>query len=390
MAAGLVFLHDHVGYAPASIFLRQSLHFMLVLLAVASALASAAAWALARTLALDLLGPVEEVRRAAESVAGGNLEDQPRVKRGDELGAMAAAVGRMKEELAHGQDERVRRLAEVVKDSERMAREIQTASMVILEITEALTEGSTRQREAVTAASGQAGRLGQAGASIALSARQIDTLSSESREACEQGALVLQDMLGRMEKVRKKSHASADQMKALLEQARKVRSVVELIEEISDQVNLIALNAELEAAGAGDAGRRFGVVAEEITRLAERTLTSTRVINETIDEIIRASEGVDMLAETVKDEVDVSMASAEEVGLFLVRLFERVENVGKQVQAITVATEDQRKNADELAGQLTGIEGLALKMENGIMEVQSSLGMLEKISEDLTKQVSAK
>lgn len=390
LTAGLIYLHGHVGYAPAPILLRQSLNFMLVLLAVAAALSLAAAWALARLFALNLLEPVEEVRRAAEAVASGNLDERPRVERGDELGTLAAAVSRMTDELARGHDERFQRLADTVHDSERMAREIQTASMVILEITETLTDGSTRQRESVTSATSQAGRLGQAGASIALNARQIDTLTTESLEACEQGSLVLQDMLGRMEKVKNQTYASSDRMKELLAQARKVRSVIELIEEISDQINLIALNAELEAAGAGEAGRRFAVVAEEVTRLAERTLTSTRVINEAIDEIIRSSEGVADLAATGKDEVDVSMASTEEVGLFLVRLFERVEKVGKQVQAITVSTEDQLKNANELTEQLTGIEELARKMEAGVMDVQNSIGMLEKISEDLTNQVSAK
>lgn len=357
------------------------------LIAVQIIFALAVSLLLSYLAARDMSDPLNEITRASGAIIKTDLGNRARVVTDDELGDVAASFNRMSEELVRGLEDRIESLEEMMGSAERVAREIQTASKVILEVMVELGKGSSRQRESVGEATEKAGELGRASQVIAGHARQIETQSNEALKVCESGTLTIQELINSMDALRQHIHQTADQMGVLLDQARKIRGVVELIDEISDQINLLSLNASLEAAGAGDLGRRFNTVAEEITRLAKTTVNSTEQVALLISEVIGAAEKVAEFSSQAKGSVDVSVNRMEEVGSFLVNLLERVENVTRQAQGITGSTEEQSQSSSSLTDRLRGIEQSALEVETSILEINSSINELERVASELTTQV---
>lgn len=335
-------------------------------------------------VAQEVSNPVKEIISAAEAIVQGDRSARARVVSEDELGVMAAAVNRMATDLVKGLEGRLERLTAVIQSSEKLATRLQGISTDILGVMDEVSSGATNQRSSVEEAGVKADDLGQSAGVIAKHARQIESLANEALKACENGSFTVQQMVTTMDLLRGKAHESANEMKALLLQAKKVLGVVALIDEISDQVNLISLNAALEAAGAGEAGRRFNVVAEEITRLAERTVESTRQVSGLIEQVIGAAEKVSEFSESGKSLADQSLTSSEEVGTFLVSLFQQVEEVTHQVLGITGSTEQQTASALSLSERLRGIEESAMQVEASVLEIQASLTELDRVTAALS------
>jgi methyl-accepting chemotaxis protein len=184
-------------------------------------------------------------------------------------------------------------------------------------------------------------------------ARNVATMAAQTRQSAKRGDLLIKQAQEGLAGMRARVEDSARSIAQLGDKSQQVGSILEIINELSEQTNILAINAAVEAAGAGDAGRRFGVVATEIRRLADRVGGSARQIRGIVEEIRASAAG--MIAAT-ENGVKVADANAHQVGEAL----KSFEAINDRVESTTVATQEiealtqAQTEAVELVSEMMG------------------------------------
>ena len=179
------------------------------------------------------------------------------------------------------------------------------------------------------------------------------------------------------------SAKSAQEVESLAIQADKIGSIVQLIHEIADQTNLLALNAAIEAARAGEQGRGFAVVADEVRKLAERTIKATTEISNKIGAVQTESGQTMKSMGEASEEVTKATEYIKEVGSSLNHIVEAVQRVRDQITQIATAVDEQSAASEEVARNIEKTSGIARDMENMSDDVMNEVNKLTNISNEL-------
>jgi len=181
----------------------------------------------------------------------------------------------------------------------------------------------------------------------------------------------------------------AESMLKLGDNSQKIGGIVEIIDEISDQTNLLALNAAIEAAGAGEAGKRFAIVAQEVRRLAERTVDATRQITGLINEIQKATNATIMVTEEGTKAVDSAAGLVDKVQLSFGSIIGLVEDTARSAKEITLSTQQQTSACEQMADTMNEVRdvaqqvaGSAQETERAIAEIISQVEKLRELAEE--------
>ena len=177
--------------------------------------------------------------------------------------------------------------------------------------------------------------------------------------------------------------ASADRIHALGQRSQEIGEIVRVIEDIADQTNLLALNAAIEAARAGEQGRGFAVVADEVRKLAERTGKATKEIAEVIETVqVGTSEAVNSM-EAGTAEAQNGMQLAQNAGERLKEIVDGVSRVAGMIQQIAGSTEEQSQVSDQIARSIQTVAGLSQQNEGSVAQVASATGDLARMASEL-------
>jgi len=236
----------------------------------------------------------------------------------------------------------------------------------------------------------QAGTVATASEEMAATSMDIASncglAADESRSAKDRalvGAEVVDGMITTMLQIAGKVQESAKAVEELGSRSDQIGAIIGTIEDIADQTNLLALNAAIEAARAGEQGRGFAVVADEVRALAERTTKATREIGE----LIKAVQGetkaaVRAMEERVK-EVETGCGEASKSGESLMEIQSRVGKVTTQVSQMAVAAEQQTATTAEITSNIQQITQVVQETARGAQESALSAGQLAKLAEEL-------
>ena len=225
-------------------------------------------------------------------------------------------------------------------------------------------------------------------ASIAGNAEEALLISRQSQTSCEQGARVINDAVLSMQQIAKTVREASTSVLALGAQSEQISSVIQVIESIADQTNLLALNAAIEAARAGEQGRGFAVVADEVRNLAKRTSLATKQIEEMIVAIQSSMKHAVNDMESGVRQVDSGVELANDAGLSIGQIRDDSIRVAEVVADISAALAEQRNFSEKIAVNITEIDILC--GENGVtlLHAVHSAELLEGSASQLRNSVS--
>ncbi len=207
--------------------------------------------------------------------------------------------------------------------------------------------------------------------------------SQHANTTASAGAAVVEKTVAVMNQIALKVQESAKTVEKLGTRSDQIGAIIGTIEDIADQTNLLALNAAIEAARAGEQGRGFAVVADEVRALAERTTKATREIGEMIKAIQVETKGAVAAMEEGVHQVESGTAEAAKSGAALQEILEQVNEVSMQVNQIATAAEQQTATSSEISGNIMQITDVIQQTARGAEESASAASQLAKTAEEL-------
>ena len=230
---------------------------------------------------------------------------------------------------------------------------------------------------------------------IAASINQVSRNSADSAEVAQRsvliatnGAGVVRQTIAGMDSIRDQIQETSKRIKRLGESSQEIGSIVELINDISEQTNILALNAAIQAASAGEAGRGFAVVADEVQRLAERSSNATKRI-ESLVQTIQAdtNEAVSSMEQTTS-EVVAGARLAEDAGTALGEIEKVSADLSGLIQGISTAAAQQSSAATGITQTMNTIQSITAQTSQGASQTAESVGNLAQLAADLRRSVA--
>ncbi|KPW51268.1 MULTISPECIES: methyl-accepting chemotaxis protein [Pseudomonas syringae group] len=332
---------------------------------------------LATVLTRSITSPISDALVVAERIAGSDLSREVEVSGSDEAGRLLAALAKMQSNL--------RETIASIADS---ATQLASASEEMTAVTEDGSRGLVRQNDEVNQAATAVTEMSAAVDEVARNAEAAAQSSRESMEFTRSGIENVAQTLKAIESLAGNVASTGDQVKALSGKAQDISKVVEVIRAIAEQTNLLALNAAIEAARAGEQGRGFAVVADEVRALAHRTQQSTQEIEQMISAIqADSTQAVGAMNVSVQM-ASSSISVAQNADLSLKQIAEAITQINERNLLIATASEEQAQVAREADQNLTSIRELSVQSAAGASQTASACSEMASLAIDLNRLVA--
>nr|WP_256261518.1 methyl-accepting chemotaxis protein [Pseudomonas gingeri] len=303
-----------------------------------------AAWVITRLI----VGPLVETLGRAERVAAGDLTGDVTVTRRDELGALQVSMQRMTLNL--------RELIGGLRDG---VVQIASAAEELSAVTEQTSAGVNNQRQETDQVATAMNEMAATVQEVARNAEQASNAAVSATREAREGGEVLSQAMGQIDKLANEVNHSTTAMTDLKQESDKIGSVLDVIKSVAQQTNLLALNAAIEAARAGEAGRGFAVVADEVRSLAQRTQTSTEEIEQLINGLHSGTEKVASSLESSRTLAHSSVEFTRRAGVSLDGITQSVQAIESMNHQIATAAEQQSAVAEEINRSVTNVREIS-------------------------------
>ncbi|PYC13580.1 methyl-accepting chemotaxis protein [Pseudomonas mosselii] len=343
-----------------------------VLLVIALSLTVVLALALTRSI----VRPLGQSLKVAETVATGDLTPQITVQGDDEPARLLAALKSMQQSL--------RETIGRISDS---ASQLASASEELSAVTEDATRGLQQQSMEIEQAATAVNQMTAAVEEVASNAVATSEASRESDQIARRGREQVQATVTAIEALANGVAGNAEEVGQLAQQVHDISKVLDVIGSIAEQTNLLALNAAIEAARAGEAGRGFAVVADEVRALAHRTQSSTQEIEQMIVAIRSGAERAVQGMQHSDAQARSTLDGAHAAGQALEAIAAAIGQINERNLVIASASEQQAQVAREVDRNLTTIRDLAHQSSAGAEETSAASQALSRLAVDLNTLV---
>ncbi|MFJ3483707.1 methyl-accepting chemotaxis protein [Pseudomonas sp. NPDC090202] len=332
------------------------------------------AWGLTRSI----VRPLAQALGIAQVVASGDLTREIVVEGRDEPARLLEALKTMQLSL--------RRTLLRISDS---SNQLASASEELSTVTEDSTRGLNQQSLEIDQAATAVNQMTAAVEEVARNAVATSQASGESDRIAQRGRQQVQETVASIGHLANDVTETGDQVEALAQKVYGISKVLDVIRSVAEQTNLLALNAAIEAARAGEAGRGFAVVADEVRALAHRTQSSTQEIEALVGDIRQGTDRAVAAMQGSNGRARSTLELAQSAGVALDEIAAAITLITERNVVIASASEQQAQVAREVDRNLTNIRDLALQSSTGANQTSAASQDLSRLATDLNGMVAA-
>ncbi|MBX8483336.1 methyl-accepting chemotaxis protein [Pseudomonas cichorii] len=321
--------------------------------------------------------PLQETLEVVNRIASGDLSHTMVVTRRDELGVLQQGIQRMGTTL--------RELITGIRDG---VTQIASAAEELSAVTEQTSAGVNSQKVETDQVATAMHEMSATVHEVARNAEQASVAASTADKEAREGDKVVGEAIHQIEKLATEVLRSSDAMTVLEQESDKIGKVMDVIKAVAEQTNLLALNAAIEAARAGEAGRGFAVVADEVRGLAQRTQQSTEEIESLVAALQNGTRQVSDIMLGSRNLTDSSVALTRKAGTSLESITRTVSNIQAMNQQIAAAAEQQSSVADEISRSILNVRDVSEQTAEASEETAASSVELARLGNQLQMMVS--
>lgn len=323
-----------------------------------------------------ILSPIRRTVEVMEDISKGDLTKRVDVISRDEIGEMSSHFNSF-----------VEKLHQAMIHVARSSSDVSSAATLLDGAAEQMAAGVEQAAAQVNSVATASEEMSTTSSEIAQNCIMAAKSSEKANAAAITGEEVIQQTVNVMKRIYERVQESAKIIKSLGSRSDQIGQVVGLINDIADQTNLLALNAAIEAARAGEHGRGFAVVADEVRKLAERTTEATKEIGDTIEAMQAETKGAVASMEQGVKEVEVGSVEAEKSGHALKDILKQINAATVEINQIAVASEQQTATTNEIANNIQQISEVMHDTSKRIQDNASAASQLAGLAKDLQKLV---
>ncbi len=277
----------------------------------------------------------------------------------------------------------VEKIHDVISEVSTTASEVATTSTEVAASSEEMSRGMSDQNQQVTQVSSAIEQMSVSVVEVARKSADAAGSAADAGRAAQEGGQVVTETIEGMNSIRAAVDAGVASVTELGKRGEQIGQIIEVINDIADQTNLLALNAAIEAARAGEHGRGFAVVADEVRKLADRTTKATEEIGDSIMAIqTETTEAVDRM-NAGANQVKEGVARATEAGKSLEQIVTSSQEVASMIQSIAAAAEEQSAASEQVSRSIGSIKGIADQATLGATQAAEAVNGLAQRSSQL-------
>lgn len=346
-------------------------------LLIISALGTAAMIFISMLVIKNITVPLEALVHVSDRVASGDLTVRIDVSRLDEIGKLSSAMEKMRVNL-------VGVISQISSTTAKLSESVDDILTVTRDVSSHMVEQRSETEQVATAMNEMTATVHEVSNNILAAANSAQQAATET----DMGSKIVQETVQSIKVLAKQIGEASEIINRVENNSHNISSVLDVIKNIAEQTNLLALNAAIEAARAGEQGRGFAVVADEVRTLASRTQESTGEINQMITQLQQGSKlSVDAMNKSC-EQAGLVVSKAENAGNSLMTIARTVQKISGLSEQIAIAAEEQTAVSEEINRNVVHINQAAVHTSDGTQKTSIAANHLAKITVDLTQLVN--
>jgi methyl-accepting chemotaxis protein len=322
--------------------------------------------------------PIQDMSRAVSQVAGGDLTiDLPAGRRSDEIGLLVSNFSQM-----------VERLREQVRGLVEGANVLGSAATEIVASTSQLTAGASESAAAVSQTTTTAEQVRQSAMVATTNARNVADIAQKAVQFSQGGKKSTEDMAAGIGRIRSQMEAIAEGMVQLSERSQAIGRIMATVEDVAAQSNLLAVNAAIEAAKAGEHGKGFAVVAQEVRNLAEQSRRAAEQVRTILEDIQKATTIAAMATEQGTKAVEAGAQQTEVAADAIQQLAASVADAAQAATRIATTSQQQLTGVEQMVGAMESVRQGSVQNVAGARQLEASARNLSDLGERLKGMVA--
>ena len=321
--------------------------------------------------------PIQESAKVLETFATGDFTDRITTQYKGDHQLIVNSLNKMGESISNV----LNQVKEAVQATASAANQISSS-------TEEMAAGAQEQSSQATEVAGAVEQMTKTIYETTKNTGQATEASKNAGKSAKEGGLVVEETIRGMNRIAEVVKQSAATVQELGKSSDQIGEIIQVIDDIADQTNLLALNAAIEAARAGEQGRGFAVVADEVRKLAERTTKATKEIATMIKQIQKDTSGAVESMQQGTEEVESGKALAEKAGTSLQEIIHGAQQVVDIVTQVAAASEEQSSAAEQISKNIESISSVTQESASGIQQIAHASEDLNRLTLNLQELVA--